>query len=246
MSQAAPAWRRVRSQGAFDARVQLSNGEQVLLTIVIPVLVLGVLAHTSSPSLGPGPRIDVLTPGVMALAVVSTSFTGQAIAAGFDRRYGVLRLFATTPLGRSGLLGGRVLAVLAIECVQVLVLGVEAFALGWRPQPAGVPIALVVGLVGTATFVSLGLLVGGTLRPEAVLAVANLVWLLLVAGGGIVVPASQLGPLGGLATWLPSGALGNALRAALVDGQVAWQAMAVLLAWTAVAAWAASRWFRWD
>jgi hypothetical protein len=46
-------------------------------------------------------RIDFATPGVLALAVVSSAFTSQAIATAFDRRNGVLRMLATTPLGRS-------------------------------------------------------------------------------------------------------------------------------------------------
>ena len=61
------------------------------------------------PSLGDGRRIDLAVPGVLALCVISASFTAQAIATGFDRRYAVLRLLGTTPLGRDGLLWGCLL-----------------------------------------------------------------------------------------------------------------------------------------
>jgi ABC-2 type transport system permease protein len=238
--------RRVLAQARFDARVMLRNGEQVLLTLILPALLLVGLALTHVPDLGAGRRIDVVAPGVLALAVISTAFTGQAIGTGFDRRYGVLRLLGTTPLGRGGLLVGRALAVLVVEAVQVVVLGVLALTLHWRPHAGGLLVALPLLVLGTATFVALGLLLAGSLRSEAVLAVANLVWVLLVAGGGVVIPASAMGRFGAVAGVLPSGALGDALRGALEQGRVEWVAVVVLLGWGAVAAVLAVRTFRWD
>lgn len=243
---AAPAARRVLAQATFDATIMLRNGEQLLLTLVLPALLLAGLALTSVPDLGPGRRIDVVAPGVLALAVMSTAFTGQAIGTGFDRRYGVLRLLGTTPLGRGGLLAGRIVAVLAVEVVQVIVLGGLALALGWAPRGIGLLLALPGVLLGTAAFVSLGLLLAGTVRAEAVLAGANLAWVLLLAGGGVVVPTARMGTLGPVAALLPSGALGDALRAALQEGRLAVGACAVLVGWAVVGGAAAARWFRWD
>jgi ABC-2 type transport system permease protein len=243
---AAPPLRRVLAQARFDATIMLRNGEQLLLTLILPALLLGGLAITSVPDLGPGRRIDVAAPGVLALAVMSTAFTGQAIGTGFDRRYGVLRLLGTTPLGRGGLLAGRVLAVLAVEVVQVVVLGGLALALGWRPDAVGALLALPAAVLGTSAFVAIGLLLAGTLRSEAVLAAANLVWVLLLAGGGVVVPTGRMRALTTVSRLLPSGALGDAMRAALQHGLVAWSAVGVLLIWTVAAGAAAARWFRWD
>jgi ABC-2 type transport system permease protein len=236
--------RRVLAQAAFDARVLLRNGEQLLLTVALPALLLVGLTVASVPDLGPGRRIDVVAPGVLALAVVSTAFTGQAIGTAFDRRHGVLRFLGTTPLGRSGLLAGRVLAVLLVEAVQMVVLGAIALVLGWRPAPAGLLPAVLALLLGTAAFVALGLLVAGTLRAEAVLAVANLVWVLLVVGGAVVVPVP--GTFGAVAAALPSGALGAAARAALQHGRLDVAALGVLLAWAAAGVLATIRWFRWE
>ena len=242
----APALQRVWAQARFDATVLLRNGEQVLLTLVLPGLLLVGLAATRVPDLGPGRRIDVAAAGILALAVMSTAFTGQAIGTGFDRRYGVLRLLGTTPLGRGGLLAGRILAVLVVEVLQVVVLGGIALGLGWRPSPSGALIAVPVLVLGTAAFVALGLLLAGTVRAEAVLAVANLVWVLFLVGGGVVIPAERLGRWAGVARALPSGALGDALRAALLHGQFRWAAVAVLVGWTVPAALLAGRYFRWD
>ncbi|SFJ93210.1 ABC transporter permease [Cellulomonas sp. KH9] len=245
---AAPPARRVLAQAAFEARMILRNGEQVLVAVVIPVLALVGLVQTSFVALDTDgmSRVDFLTPGVLALAVMTASFTSQAIATAFDRRNGVLRLMATTPLGRGGLLAGKVLGVLAVEAVQVVLIGAAALVLGWRPDPAGVLLALVGVVLGTAAFTALALLVAGTLRAEAVLALANLLLLVLALGGGVIVPADRLpGPLATLAAWLPSGALGDVLRGALVDGALPLVPVLVLAGWTAVLGTLAARLFRW-
>ncbi|QTE31386.1 ABC transporter permease [Pengzhenrongella sicca] len=246
---AAPAWRRVAAQGAFEARLVLRNGEQLLVILILPALLLVTLARTSlvEIELAGGTRIDAVVPGILTLAVMSTAFTSQAIATSFDRRNGVLRLLATTPLGRGGLLAGKVLAVLAVEAVQVVLLGGVALALGWSPPASGLaPALLAIGL-GTAAFTAFALLLAGVLRAEAVLAVANLVLVLLAVGGGALIPADQLpGALADLAPLLPSGALGVALRGALHDGALPLGATLVLAAWTAALGGAAGRLFRWS
>jgi ABC-2 type transport system permease protein len=238
--------RRVLAQARFDARSMLRNGEQLLLTVILPLLVLIGLSRSTVVDLGDGPRINLAAPGVLALALISTSFTGQAIATGFDRRAGLLRLLGTTPLGRTGLITGRVGAVLSVQVIQVLLLGVAGVLLGWRPDPAGLIPALLAGLLGTAAFVSLGLLLAGTLRAEAVLAAANLIWVLLLAGGGVVLATDRLGPVGPIVQWLPSGALGDALRTSLASGNWPWLDLAVLAGWAALAGAATVRWFNWD
>src|SRR5699024_12782788 len=158
----------------------------------------GAGAHRPDPP-GPGRAGagPVATPGVLALAIMSTAFTSNAIATGFDRRAGALQLLATTPLGRSGLLGGKVVGVFAVELVQIVVLSALAVALGWRPVLGGLPVAVGAVLLGTAAFTALALLIAGTLRADAVLAGANLLWLLLVVGGGVIFPAS------GMLSYLP-------------------------------------------
>ncbi|WP_299445342.1 ABC transporter permease [uncultured Phycicoccus sp.] len=242
----APARRRVLAQARFETRTLLANGEQLLVSLVLPALALAGLTLAAVPDLGPSRRVDVATAGALALAVLSTAFTGQAIATGFDRRAGVLRLFGTTPLGRGGLLAGKAVAVLTVLALQVLVIGALGAALGWRPDPGGLLPALLGLLLGAGTFVALALLLAGTVRAEAVLALANLAWILLL-GLGVLLPTAELpDALGGVARALPSGALGDAVRASLLDGTWPWQQWLVLTAWGLAAAAAAGRWFRWS
>src|SRR6185312_6995573 len=169
------------AQSGVELRLALRGGEQVLLTLLIPVVLLvGLTLVTLVPL--PDPRVAAVTPGVLALAIMSTAFTAQAIALGFDRRYGVIRRLAATALPRWLLVAGRLAAALATVALQMVVLGVLAGALG--------------------------ILLGGTLRAEVVLAVANAVWFVLLLAGGIVVPLDRLpGPVGVVAALLPSGAL---------------------------------------
>lgn len=226
----------------------LRNGEQLLLAVVIPVLVLvGGLFASRHVDLHLSHRvIDVLTPGVLALAVMSTAFTSLAIATGFERRYGVIKRLGASPLPRHGLLLGKTGALVAVILLQLIVVSGIALALGWSPDARGWPAALVVILLGTAAFASLGLALAGVLRAEATLAAANLVYLLLMAGGGVVLPTTTYGGAEALLRWLPSGALGDGLRAAFLDGTLHLHAVLVLAAWAALGTLLTARWFRWE
>lgn len=239
--------RRVLLQGKYEAVTMLRNGEQLILAVVLPLLALvGLTVTPFLDGLGPS-RVNVAVPGILALCAMSTAFTGQGIATGFDRRYGVLRFLSTTPLGRGGLIAGKVLSVLVVLCLQVVVVSAVAFALGWQPVAAGWLPGLVLLVLGAAAFTSLGLLVAGTVRPEATLAITNLLWILLGAMGGIVIPADRLPALAqSIVHFLPSGALGESLRDAFLHGALNGGGALILVLWTAIAGAAAIRWFKWN
>lgn len=252
MPGSAPVLRQVAAQASMEARLMLRNGEQLLLAVVIPVIVLigGVeAAKHAGLDFGIDQRpIDALTPGVLALAVMSTAFTSLAIATGFERRYGVIKRLGASPLPRAGLLAGKVLALFLVELLQVAVLVSVAFALGWDPHGGvrTVLLGLEALLLGTAAFASLGLLVAGVLRAEATLAAANLIYLLLMAGGAVVLPATAYGGAENALTWLPSGALGEAMRGALIYGDCYGREQVILLVWAVVGSVLTARTFRWE
>jgi ABC-2 type transport system permease protein len=239
--------RILRTQTLAEIRMTLRNGEQLLLTLVIPLVLLVGLSRLPVDLVGHDPAVDAVTPGVLAVAVMSTAFTGQAIATGFERRYGVLRLLGATPLGRSGLVLAKTLGVLTVEAVQVVLIGGLALALGWSPLGSAAAAALLL-VLGTAAFSALGLLLAGTLRAEGTLAVANGIYLLLLVAGGTLVPADRLpGPLAPVVALLPSSALGQGLRDVLLNGEpLPLGAAVILLAWAAVAGALAVRTFRWS
>jgi ABC-2 type transport system permease protein len=244
---AAPFARMVLAQAGAEVRATLRNGEQLLLTLIIPVLLLVGFTLAPLVDIGGGSRVEFLAPGVLALAVMSTAFTGQAIGTGFERRYGVLKRLGATPLSRAGLLLAKTTAVIAVEAVQVVVIVAVALALGWHPHGSPL-VALLLVLLGTAAFSGLGLLMAGTLRAEATLAAANLVYLLLLGAGGVIFPLSKF-PAGMRPALdvLPISALTGGLRAALADGAALPLApVAILAAWAVLSLGVASRTFRWE
>lgn len=246
----APLVQQVRAQASMETRLLLRNGEQLLLAVVIPVLALvgGVLAAKRLGLDFAEAPIETLTPGVLALAVMSTSFTSLAIATGFERRYGLLKRLGASPLPRFGLLLGKVIALLGVQVMQAVVICGVALALGWSPDGGviGALVALAAALLGTVAFAGLGLAMAGTLRAEATLAAANLVYLLLMVGGGIVFPRDFYGSAGAALQFLPSAALGDAMRGGLIHGSLDVTAFVVLSVWAVVAAVIASRSFKWE
>jgi ABC-2 type transport system permease protein len=238
----APAANRIVRHGLTEARLLSRNGEQLLLALVIPlaILVAGRFANVSM-------SLDLLAPSVLALAVWSSAFTSIAITTAFERRYGVLERLATTPLGKSGLLAGKALAVIMIMLGQLVILTGAALGLGWRPRFTALSalVAIVTVILATATFVCLALLLAGRLRAESVLGVANLVYVILVVGGGLIIPVSRYpAALRPVIEALPTAALGEGLRAAAHGLVLVWPVL-VLLAWLVAAGLAAWKGFRW-
>ncbi len=230
-----------------ELRITLRNGEQLLLALVIPLAALVGMTLIDVGAI-PSPRVNTVTPGVLALAIMSAGFTSQAIVTGFDRRYGVVKRLAATGFPRWLLLASKGAATAAIVAGQFLVLClVAALGLGWQGRGNPLWVAALV-VLGVAAFVGLALLLGGTLRAEAVLGLANLVWLVLLAIGGVLIPLANapgwLRIIGGLT---PAGALSNGLRDVLTAGQAPAAASLLVLAAWLLAGWAGTvRWFRWQ
>lgn len=234
--------RMLLAQARTEAVLTLRNGEQVLLTVLIPVALLVAMAVMPVIPV-PEPRVGSAAARTFALAVISSAFTGQAIALGFDRRYGVLKRLAATALPRWLLVAGRVAAGLAVVVVQLVILSVTALLLGWRPPPAGLAWAVLLVVLGALAFGALGVLLGGALRAEVVLALANIVWFALLLVGGVALGVESLPPgVAAVVDLLPSAALAEGLHTALVDGAAPGIGpVAVLLVWGAAAAALATR-----
>ncbi len=247
---AAPMAKMIAAQAALELRTLLRNGEQLLLTLIIPVLLLVAFGRAPLVSVGAGPRIDFVVPGILALAVLSSAFTSLAIATGFERRYGVLKRLGAAPLSRPGLIIAKTLAMLAVELLQVAVVLIVGLALGWAPRggAAGVIWVLLLLLAGTAAFSGLALLLAGTLRAEATLAAANLLYLVMLGLGGIVFPLTRF-PAGAqsLLRLLPAGALSDGLRTVLQYGSgLPARDLLVLAVWAVAGIAVAARAFRWE
>ncbi|PTR27649.1 ABC-2 type transport system permease protein [Rhodococcus sp. OK519] len=240
--QAAPPLQMLVAQSKLELTLLLRHGEQLLLTMLIPITLLIGLTLLPIGDFG-GDRVATIVPAVMMVAIMSTAFTGQAIAVGFDRRYGALKRLGATPLPRWGIIAGKSAAVVIVVAMQTLLLGAIGFALGWRPSLLGLALGAIVIALGTVTFAALGLLLGGSLRAEIVLALANILWFAM-AGIGSVIFADQINDgVRIVAQLIPSGALAQALEDATA-GSLNLACIAVLAAWAVVAGFVATRTFK--
>jgi ABC-2 type transport system permease protein len=242
--EAAPRGAMLRAQSLAELRLTVRNGEQILLNLIIPLGLLTVLVKVPFVSID-GSRVAFAVPGVLALAIMSSAFTGQAIATGFERYYGVLKRLGATPLPRSTLLLAKTLAVLTVEVLQLAAICALGLVLGWNPH-GNVLSALLLIALGTAAFSGLGLLLGGTLRGLTSLAVANLLWFVLTALGGVVFPLRETGAGQQVLQYLPTAALSDGLRTLTQHGDLVGRDVLTLTVWALVALAAAARAFRWE
>lgn len=254
MSRPAPAWQSVGALAAHDLRLTSRRGENILVTIVIPIAVLLFFASTGDRAsfAVPSPRY-FLVPGAIALGIIASGLVNLGIATAYDRSYGVLKRLGGAPLPRWGLIAAKVISVLVLEVVQVAaILGVATLVLGWLPGNGWSPALFVFAvLLGTTTFVSLGLLLAGTLRAEATLALANGLFLAFLMLGGIVLRIDELPePFGSIAAVLPANALADLLRISLASGlnrvMDPVTPAAILGAWALAAIGLTVRTFRWE
>jgi ABC-2 type transport system permease protein len=231
----------------MELRLTSRRGENLLALLVIPAVVL--LFFGAILPAGEAPPVDRLLPGTIALAIVAAGLVNLGIATAYERHYGVLKRLGGSPLSRAELLAAKVAAILVVETVQVaLLVALAAIVFGWRPGAGASPLLLVaVMLVGTLTFTGLGLLLAGTLRAEATLALANGLFLACIVLGGVVVPVDDLPSwLAAIARLLPAAALTDAVSVALGGPGHLGPALVVLVAWTVGATVITARTFRWE
>ena len=234
------------AHAAWELRLTLRNGEQLLLTMIIPLVLLIAMCVTSFiPAVDGLSRVASAFPTVCTVSVIATCFTSLAIGTGFERRSGALTFLATTPLGRQGLVVGKMLATIVLAALSIVVVTIAAVALGWRASSQAWWAVPALVLAGVA-FASWALFVASAFRAEAVLAIANALFLLLILLGGVIIPSSSM-PLGAVVSLLPSSALANALRDSLGSGTApCWSSFVVLIAWAVVGFALARRRFRWQ
>lgn len=238
----------LRAQFRHEVSTTLRNGEQLLLTLIIPVMLLVFFSLVDVLPTDTKNSVDFLAPGIIGLAVMSAAMVSLGIGTGFERTYKVLKRLGTTPLGRSRLIIAKIGSVIVVELVQVTVLVPVAYALGWRPSAPNWLGAITAVIVGTVAFAGIGLSLAGRLRGEINLAAQNGLYLVLLLLGGMVIPFAKLpGAISAIAKALPSGALADVLRETLAHGGVrpgtSWL---ILIGWAVVTPVAASRLFRWE
>ncbi|NQW60232.1 ABC transporter permease [bacterium] len=231
-----------------EMNVVRRNGEQLLVTLGIPLLLLGFFSAVDVLPTNEKDPVNFLVPGILALAVMSTSMVSLGIATGFERNYLVLKRLAATPLGTTRLIAAKTLSIAAVEAVQMILLISLGFLLGWSPQQANWLLALCAVVLGTFAFAGIGLFLAGNLRGEVNLAATNGLYLVLLLIGGIVFPLDKLpGALSAISRCLPTAALSDVLRNSLMSaGEHTTSSWIVLLVWAIAAPLLAAKTFKWN
>ena len=245
--------RPLTAQLRAEVTMIFTNGETLFLTLGIPVVFLLFFSTVHVLPTGTTHPVDFLVPGILALAVMSTSMTALSIGTGFERGYGVLKRLGSTPLGRPRLLTAKILAVLGVEVFQAAVLIAVGYLLGWSPGGPGgagalVGEALLAMVLGTIAFGGIGLVLAGTLKPLVNLAVVNALFVILLLLGGMLIPLSKLPTwLADVSKALPAAALSEALHGSLGHGTaVSTRDWVVLAVWAIAAPVVAGVTFRWE
>lgn len=212
-------------------RTTWRNGEQLLLVIGLPLLAYIAITRTDFLPATPQPLVVVVT-----MVLMATGFVSPAITLAFDRRYGSFAFLGTTPLSRGSIITGTLVAIAISTTIAIALLSIIAtVSSGNTPPMPWLALATIAGLI---SLVPWAFVLGGTIRAETVLVVANGFFVVAALFGGVLIPASSL-PYGSLLMWLPPGAI-----VALADGSSPWGA-GVLIAWGIVGVLIARRFFRW-
>ena len=235
------------SQLRQELTVMARNGEQLLLLLGIPILLLVFFSQTNVLPTDGLANIDFLMPGILSLAIMSTAMVSLGIATGFERSYGVLKRLGTTPLGTKRLVVAKVVATCCIEIAQLLTLIAIGLILGWNPSSINLPSLLLALVLGTSCFAGLGLILAGRLRAEVNLAAQNGLYLVLLLLGGILIPNSELPKsIAWLAEVLPSSLLSELLRSIFGNDELKISDLASLAIWALGACVVAIFSFKWS
>lgn len=236
---------RIAAMSRAESRVAARDGEQLLITLGLPV---GLLVFFSLVDILPTSgvsAVNFLAPGILALALLSVAFVRSAIGLGFDKRFGAIRRLAVTPLTEAEFLASRMMTTLLVFAVQLVVLTAVAIGLGWRPQPS--PLFVVATLLGLVAFSGLAFALVGLVDGLASLAAANAIYVVLLLLSGLIFGLDSFP--GGLATAvkaLPSTALASLFRDTLSGASGQTWAWLCLLGWAVAAPLVGLKLFKWD
>jgi ABC-2 type transport system permease protein len=238
----------LRVQLACELRVLARNGEQLLLILGIPMLLLAFFSNVDILPTAGQSSVNFLLPGIVALAIMSTAMVSLGIATGFERSYLVLKRLGATPLGVPRLVLAKALSVIVVELVQVTLLVALATSFGADLGALNIAKLIAVIALGTLALSGIGLSLAGRLRGEVNLAAQNALYLVLLLIGGIVFPLEEF------PSWLhwvgrisPSGALADVMRDVFSGTSIhGASSLVVLLCWALTAQLCAFKLFRWN
>jgi ABC-2 type transport system permease protein len=232
----------------WELSLNVRNGEQLLLVVVIPVAIF--LAATTTnflPTLADSPATALAT--VLTVSVLASAFTSVAISTAFERRSGALLYMSTTPLGKSDVVVAKVIATMftvILSCGAVFIAALVTSFGSITALALMLPLTLIILIGGAVAGASWALTLASILRAEGVLALANAIFVVAILFGGILIPLDQLPDVwANIAQFLLPGALAMALTSVLVEEAIDISASVTVFIWAIVGTIVASKSFRW-
>lgn len=229
----------------WEFKLNIRHGEQLLLLVIIPMVVLITLTQTSVIG---GEKWDLVRAlsASLSISTLAAGFTSLAISTAFERRSGTLLAMGTTPLTRIELVVGKGLSIFFLTLVSTAVLSITSIILGWRPSPIAL-LVLPIILLGILSVSGVAFLLAGTCRAELVLALANGIFVMAMIFGGIIFQYGE--PMRNLVDLFPPSAIYSLLSYAfapseLIEGSV-FAPLIVLVIWAVAGNFIAARFFRW-
>jgi len=238
------AWRQYR----LERRMFWRNTSAAFFNFGLPLLFLALFGSIYSDKQA---DLDVIVPGIAAMAVMSTTFTAIAMNLTMLRETGILKRVRGTPMPASAYLAGLAGHAITNTALQVLIIvtaGKLFFNTGWPADP----VALVLFVVlGAACFAALGVALSHTIPNfEAAPALINAVFLPTIIISGVFYDADNAPTiLREIAQVLPLKHLIDGLSGAMIHGRGLGDnvgALVVLALWGTFGAVFAVRGFRWE
>ncbi|HYW54708.1 MAG TPA: ABC transporter permease [Candidatus Elarobacter sp.] len=225
------------------------DGEMMFWTLAMPVFFLVLFSFAFSDS-GTSRASAFLVPGIIGAQVLSSGFWGVGVMLATFREKHLLRRIYVTPMPPWIFFASLVVYRMALLAIQALLL-IAAGALLFHVRITGNPVEIVlILLLGTATFVSLGTIIGALARTtESANNVASILTVPLAFLSDAYVPIDRFPhAVSGALRMLPSTQFIETFRDVAVGGQPlarygVWLLLLVL--WTIAGTTISARTFRW-
>jgi ABC-2 type transport system permease protein len=241
MSPFALAWEQFR----FERKIFWRNPSAAFFNFVLPLLLLVLIASAFGSE---ADELDILIPGIAGMSVLGTTFTALTYEMTWLREDGILKRVSGTPLPTASFIGGILASAVVNAFVQVglvVVIGNLFYGVDW---PAHWLSLVGFTALGVACFGALGVAFAHAVpNMDSAPAYVNAVFVPLIFISGVFYSAEDLpSVLEGIAEALPLKHLIDCLSYAIVGGDYAVTAPAVVLGWTLAGLVLAVRYFRWD
>ncbi len=227
----------------------LRDGEMIFWSLAIPVFFLFVFSF----ALGGGSTKQTSTfliPGLIGAQVLSSGFWGVGAMLATFREKKLLRRIYLTPIPSWTFFASLVLYRMSLLALQALILAIVG-GIVFHVHVVGDPVSIgVILLLGAATFVSLGTVIGAVVRStESANNIASVLTVPLAFLSDAYIPIDRFpAAIGSVLRLLPSTQFIDAFRGIAMYGDSlarygAW--IALLCVWTVVGTVVSARFFRW-